>query len=98
MDTAVLLAYEVNLRGGYLMRILDAISFVLLIVGGINWGLFGLFGVDLIAYLFDGSTSAMSRILYDIVGFAAVYMFFAGWSLKQRWHVPRDIDILDRAA
>jgi uncharacterized protein len=80
------------------MRIIDIISFVLLIVGGLNWGLYGLFNVDLIAYAFGGSTSALSKIIYDIVGVAAVYMFFASWSLRQRWHVPKNIDVLDRAA
>jgi uncharacterized membrane protein YuzA (DUF378 family) len=54
------------------MRGLNVITLVLLIVGGLNWGLVGLFDFDLVAALF-GEKSTLSRIVYILVGLAAVY-------------------------
>jgi uncharacterized membrane protein YuzA (DUF378 family) len=48
------------------------IAFWLLVVGGLNWGLVGLFGVDLVATVF-GPGSIASRVIYVLVGLAAVY-------------------------
>ena len=52
---------------------LDKIALFILLVGGINWGLVGLFGFDIIAWAFGGSASVMSRILYIVVAFAAIW-------------------------
>ncbi len=52
---------------------LDWIVMVLVIIGGLNWGLYGLFGFDLVAYLF-GAMSILSRIVYVLVGLAALYL------------------------
>ena len=54
------------------MRIVNVITLVLLIVGGLNWGLVGLFDFDLVAALF-GEMSALSRIVYTLVGLSAVW-------------------------
>ena len=54
------------------MRILNAVTLVLLIVGGLNWGLVGLFNFDLVATLF-GEMSALSRIVYVLVGLSALW-------------------------
>jgi uncharacterized protein len=54
---------------------LDWISLILLIVGGINWGLVGLFNFNLVGFLF-GESSALSRLIYVIVGLAAVYVIY----------------------
>ena len=54
------------------MRILNTITLVLLIVGGLNWGLVGLFGFDLVAAIF-GEMSALSRIVYTLVGASALW-------------------------
>lgn len=51
---------------------LDWIAVVLLIVGGLNWGLVGLFNFDLVASLF-GQLSTISRAVYILVGLAALY-------------------------
>ena len=51
---------------------LDKIALFILLVGGINWGLVGLFGFDVIAWAFGGSASVMSRILYIVVALAAI--------------------------
>lgn len=52
---------------------LDKIALFLLIVGGINWGLVGLFEFDLVAYLFGGQTAIISRIVYVLVAASAVW-------------------------
>ena len=54
------------------MRILNSVTLALVIIGGINWGLIGLFGFDLVATLF-GEMSALSRIVYTLVGVSALY-------------------------
>ena len=54
------------------MRLVNIVTLVLLIVGGLNWGLIGLFGFDLVAALF-GEMSALSRIVYTLVGISAVW-------------------------
>ncbi len=57
------------------MRILTLISGLLLVVGGLNWGLVGLFEFDLVAEIFGeeyGTTETGPRIVYVLVGIAAV--------------------------
>ena len=51
---------------------LEWVTVVLLLVGGLNWGLVGLFGYDLVAYLF-GVGSVLSQVVYVLVGVSAVY-------------------------
>jgi len=58
-----------------LLRTLDAIALTLLIVGGLNWLLVGLFQFDLVAAIFGGQDSVLSRIIYVIVGLCAIYSF-----------------------
>lgn len=55
------------------MNALDWITFVLVIVGALNWGLVGLFQFDLVAAIF-GSMTMLSRLVYDLVGLSAIYM------------------------
>jgi len=54
------------------MKNLNLISQVLIIVGGLNWGLVGAFGFDLVAAIF-GEMTAVSRLVYILVGVSAVY-------------------------
>ena len=54
------------------MRAINSITLLLLIVGGLNWGLVGLFGFDLVAALF-GEMSLLSRIVYSLVGLSALW-------------------------
>lgn len=54
------------------MRAINLITLFLVIVGGLNWGLIGLFDFDLVAALF-GEMSALSRLVYVLVGIAAVW-------------------------
>ena len=54
------------------MRAMNLVTLLLLIVGGLNWGLVGLFNFDLVAALF-GEMSLLSRIVYVLVGASAVW-------------------------
>ena len=55
------------------MKSLDVLSLALLIVGGFNWGLWGLLEFDFVATVFGGNTSGLSKIVYVLVGAAALY-------------------------
>jgi uncharacterized membrane protein YuzA (DUF378 family) len=54
------------------MRTINRVTLLLVIVGGINWGLVGLLDFDLVATLF-GEMSALSRIVYVLVGLSALW-------------------------
>jgi hypothetical protein len=58
------------------MKGLHVVTFILLIVGGLNWLLVGLFGWE-IGQLFGGMDAALSRIIYVLVGLAAVVELFS---------------------
>lgn len=66
------------------MKKLDVIAAVLVIVGGLNWGLVGLAGFDLVAALF-GEMSVLSRVVYALVGVAAVYQALGFRAIQRRW-------------
>lgn len=51
----------------------DNISLVLIIIGALNWGIIGLFGVDLIGMLFGGQLTLIPRIIYTLVGIAGIW-------------------------
>ncbi|NLM60979.1 MAG: DUF378 domain-containing protein [Clostridiales bacterium] len=53
--------------------VLDRIALVLTIIGALNWGLIGLFRFDLVAYLFGGQASSVSRVIYTLVGIAGIW-------------------------
>ena len=54
------------------MRAINLLTLTLVIVGGLNWGLVGLFGFDLVAAIF-GEMSPLSRIVYVLVGLSALW-------------------------
>jgi uncharacterized membrane protein YuzA (DUF378 family) len=60
-----------------IMKIIDALARLLIVVGGLNWGLVGLFKFDLVAWICGGldfgQTNAASRTIYVAVGIAALY-------------------------
>ena len=71
------------------MRSLDTAALTLIIIGGLNWGLVGLFDFNLVAAIF-GEGSALSRIIYVLVGLAAVYEIvyrLSGVSRRGHHHV-----------
>ncbi|MCM1228063.1 MAG: DUF378 domain-containing protein [Clostridium sp.] len=51
----------------------DKLALILLIIGGINWGLVGIFSFDLVAWLFGGADSILSRAIYIIVAISAIW-------------------------
>jgi len=53
--------------------IMDKIALTLAIIGGLNWGSIGIFGFDIVAFLFGGANSALSRVVYTLVGLAAIW-------------------------
>ncbi len=67
------------------MKTLDAIVTVLLIIGGINWGLIGFFQFDLVAAIFGGQGAAGARFIYALVGLCALYDLFGFRAIKNRW-------------
>jgi len=56
--------------------VIDWVALVLTVIGGLNWGLVGAFDFDLVATIF-GTMSALSRIVYIVVGIAAIYILIA---------------------
>lgn len=64
------------------MNALDWIAIILVIVGGLNWGLVGLLNFDLVAAIF-GAMSMLSRIVYSLVGISALYMIYSAYKLNK---------------
>jgi uncharacterized membrane protein YuzA (DUF378 family) len=65
------------------MRTLNTITLVLLIVGGLNWGLVGLLGFDLVAAIF-GPMSMLSRAVYSLVGLSALWQLVPLFGLSPK--------------
>lgn len=70
------------------MKKIDVLAVVLLVVGGLNWGLVGAAHFDLVATIFGlkfGETSAISSIVYLLVGLAALYQAVSFKAMQRRW-------------
>ncbi len=67
------------------MKKIDVMAAILLVVGGLNWGLVGMFNFDLVAKLF-GELSLLSRVVYSLVGLAAVYQAVSWKAIQKRWN------------
>ena len=65
------------------LNTIDWVALVLVIVGGLNWLLVGAFDFDLVAAIF-GDLSAISRIVYVLVGLSAVYLIYTAVKLGSR--------------
>ena len=52
---------------------IDNVALILVIIGALNWGSIGLFGFDIVAALFGGQMSLISRIIYSLVGVAGLW-------------------------
>ena len=71
------------------MRIGNYIALTLIIIGALNWGLIGFFGFDLVTTLFHGSAFWLARVIFALVGFAAL------WARKQNFlmrHIDHNIN------
>jgi len=62
---------------------MDWIAIILLAVGGLNWGLVGLFDFDLVAAIF-GDMSVLSRVVYAVVGVCAVYVLAVSGKIARK--------------
>lgn len=56
----------------YKLSIIDKISFILVVIGALNWGLVGLFNLDLVKALFGDSLQTVARIIYILIGVAGI--------------------------
>ena len=65
------------------LNALDWVALALVIIGGLNWALVGLFGFDLVAVIF-GDMSVLSRIVYTLVGISAVYVLVIAANLGKK--------------
>lgn len=71
------------------MKKFDVIAAVLVIIGAVNWGLAGVFHLDLVATVFGmkfGETSAMSSVIYSLVALSGVYQALTWKSIQRRWY------------
>ena len=68
---------------------LDKIALTILIIGGLNWGSVGIFQFDLVAFICGGQSGIVSRIIYILVGLAAI------WCITLLFRDTRDTTILD---
>ena len=70
------------------MKKLDILAAVLVAIGGLNWGLVAIAKFDLVAAVVGldfGQTNAVSRIVYGLVGIAAVYQAVEQGAIRRRW-------------
>ncbi len=65
------------------MKIINWIALILVIIGGINWGLIGLMNYNLVETLF-GSMPTLVMIIYDLVGLSALYLLFISPKLMKQ--------------
>lgn len=65
------------------LNTLDWIAIILVVVGGLNWGLIGIFNFDLVAAIF-GDATLISRIAYVLVGISAVYILLISGKLERK--------------
>ena len=68
------------------MRTIDVIAAVLLVVGGLNWGLVAVANFDLVAAIF-GAGSPLARVVYGLVGLSALYQIATIRLIQRRWNV-----------
>lgn len=65
------------------MKTIDVITGVLLVVGGLNWGLVGAANFNLVSAIFG--TSVLADIVYILVGLSALYQILSVRSMQRRW-------------
>jgi hypothetical protein len=71
------------------MKKLDVIAAALVIIGALNWGLAGVFQVDLVAAVFGmkfGQTSPLSAVVYALVALSGLYQALTWKAIQRRWY------------
>jgi uncharacterized protein len=71
------------------MKLLDIIATLLLVVGGLNWALWGVFQYDVVAALLGGNTALLGKAVYGLIGLAAVYQLTGPRPFQMRAPVKR---------
>ena len=69
------------------MKKLDVVAAVLLVIGGLNWGLVGTMGVDVVSTLF-GVMSPLARTVYVLVALSGLYQALQWQGIQRRWLAP----------
>ncbi len=59
------------------MKILNIIAYILVIVGALNWGLFGFFGFNLVSFVFAGARSVGAIIIYTLIALSAIWLIIS---------------------
>ncbi len=59
------------------MRILNIIAYILVIVGALNWGLFGFFNFNLVSTIFSGARTLGSVIVYTLIALSALWLILS---------------------
>lgn len=71
-----------------MLKFLKYFSYILILIGAINWGLVGFFGFDLVAFLF-GDMSILSRIIYALVGISAIISIISVYMCHSNHEIDR---------
>lgn len=74
------------------MKKLDVLAAALVVIGGLNWGLVAVADFDLVAWIVGldfGHTNAASRVVYGLVGLAAIYQIAEQQAIRRRWSGER---------
>jgi len=67
-------------------KTMDVVVWTLLTIGGLNWGLIGVFNFNLVSIIF-GETTMLSRLVYILVGLSAVYEIAGLKAIAKRWNM-----------
>lgn len=57
------------------MRVVNWIALILVVIGALNWGMWGFFQIDVVSKIFNGPSSVGSRIVFALVGLAGLWSF-----------------------
>jgi len=64
---------------------LDRLALIIMIIGGINWGLVGLFNFDLVSFIFGGSDEIITRVIFMLVGISALWCISLLFRKRERY-------------
>jgi len=66
------------------MKILDVVTAIILIIGGLNWGVMAIINFNLIGWIFR-DMNLLTRIIFLVIGFSAVYQLIFWKQIRHRW-------------
>ncbi len=68
---------------------MNKVSLILVIIGALNWGSIGIFGFDIVAWIFGGQLAVVSRIIYTVVGLAGLWCISLLFKNENEEHTER---------